>query len=198
LTAAEKLPAGVLHAYVWRCDDGQSLTMHNRLSERSIVLDLPEGPRKLPQVVSADGARYADESLQFWTRGREATFERTGSASLHCEEIRAQSLVEDARDRGVSYRGLGNEPGWTLEIGPGTALTWVTNYGTETHAWPNAVASGDPATGLSLTAGKAGEAIIVTVKREPCADDMSGDAFDYRFVIETGGRTLRGCGTQLQ
>jgi len=106
-------PEGVLRAYVWECEGGQTLRMKNLYRERAITLEMHEGPRRLPQVVSASGARYSDGSLTFWTKGSSATFERAGSAPLTCRELRSQSLLADARERGVRYRGIGNEPGRT-------------------------------------------------------------------------------------
>ena len=54
--------------------------------ENAITLDMHEGPRKLPLVVSASGAKYADGSITFWTKGSTATFERKGSAPVECRE----------------------------------------------------------------------------------------------------------------
>jgi membrane-bound inhibitor of C-type lysozyme len=95
--AEDAPPEGVLRAYVWRCDDGQTLKMRNLFREQAIALDLHEGTRKLPQVVSADGARYADEAVIFWIKGSSASFERKGTPVVNCQEDRAQSLLEDAR-----------------------------------------------------------------------------------------------------
>ena len=50
-------PEGVLRAYVWDCDGGLTLSMKNLYREDAVTLDMHEGPRKLPQVVSASGAR---------------------------------------------------------------------------------------------------------------------------------------------
>jgi membrane-bound inhibitor of C-type lysozyme len=191
-------PAGVLRAYVWRCDDGQTLRMRNLFREKAVAIDLHEGTRKLPQVVSASGARYEDDVVIFWTKGSTATFERKGAPAVKCQEVRAQSLLEDARVRGVLYVGAGNEPGWTVEIGPGRALVWVTNYGQERHAYPDAVASGDAVSGLIYEATDAAAAIKVTVRQQPCQDDMAALPFDYQVIVESGGRTYRGCGNRAQ
>ena len=56
--------------------------------------------------------------MQFWTEGDSARFERLPGSTVDCREIRSLSLLEDARVRGVTFRGVGNEPGWRLEIGP--------------------------------------------------------------------------------
>jgi len=189
-------PAGVLRAYVFKCEDGQTLKMRNLLREGAIAIDLPEGTRRLSQSLSASGAKYEDGAVVFWDKGREATFERKGTPAVHCTEVRSQSLLEDARLRGVAYFGTGNEPGWTIELGPGNAIAWVTGYGQERHEFQAAVASGDAATGLVYAAANAAGSIKVTVRREPCHDDMSGESFEYRVAVESGGRSYRGCASR--
>jgi putative lipoprotein len=192
-------PEGALRAYGWECSDGSTPLMHNLLRVRAIELDLPGGRQRLEQTVSASGVRYAnaDGSLVFWTKGTTARIERAGAAPVQCTERRAVSLCEDARLRGVVYRALGNEPGWTLEIGPGTTVDWVTNYGQERHRFDGAVEeAGGDATARTYTAGDAGQTLRVTVTTAPCTDD-AGIAYDHTATIEFAGGTLRGCAVKL-
>jgi len=191
-------PEGVLHAYYWECDGGLTLVMKNLVRDDAVSLELHEGTRKLPRVPSASGSKYADESIEFWTKGGAATYVHHPAPTVNCKEVRARSLVEDARARGVLYRGSGNEPGWTVEIGPHTALTYLTNYGETRHDYGDATATGDPlAGGRIYSAQDGGESIRVTVTQERCADDMSGASFDHSFRVEVGGKTYRGCGERL-
>ena len=95
------------------------------------------------------------------------------------------------------YRALGNEPGWTLEIGPGSTIVWITGYGEERHEYANALASGDPQSGLVYSGADAAGAIKVNVRPSACKDDMSGDAFDLQVTVTSGGRDYRGCGSKL-
>ena len=190
-------PDEALQAYVWNCDDGQTIRMRNLLRENAITIELQEGSRKLSLAVSASGARYSDGSLTFWTKGDTALLERLGSAPVHCRENRFESLLADARVRGVAFRGTGNEPGWTVEVGPGPRLEFVTNYGEARHAFDGANESGEG--GARVYSAAAGEqSIEVTVSAEACTDDMSGWAFDHRMVVEFGGQTYRGCATALR
>lgn len=192
-------PEGVLRAYVWNCDGGLTLNMKNLYGEAAITLDLPEGPRRLPQVVSASGASYSDGSLTFWTKGDTATLEREGSAPVQCREARYESLLADARERGVRFRGRGNEPGWTVEIGPGTRLEFVTDYGQERHAFDAASESGSETAGARVFRAEHGsQRIKVSVTTEACTDDMSDERFAQRMTVEFGGRSYRGCATALQ
>ena len=192
-------PEGVLRAYVWNCDGGLTLNMKNLYREAAITLDLPEGPRRLPQVVSASGAKYSDGSLTFWTKGDTATLERQGSAPVQCREARYESLLADARERGVRFRGRGNEPGWTVEIGPGTRLEFVTDYGQERHAFDAASESGSETAGARVFRAEHGsQRIKVSVTTEACTDDMSDERFAQQMIVEFGGRSYRGCATALQ
>src|SRR4030095_13799592 len=121
--------------------------MKNLVRDDGISLELHEGTHKLPHVPSASGAKYADESIEFWTKGGTATYLHKPGAAIDCREVRAKSLVEDAKARGVVYRCPGNESGWTVEIGPGTVLRYETNYGAERHDYSDVQASGDALAG---------------------------------------------------
>jgi putative lipoprotein len=192
-------PEGVLHSYVWECDGDLTLDVRNLFREDAVTIALHEGERKLPLVVSASGAKYADETITFWTKGNEATFERKGTPPVNCREVRAKSLLADARVRGVAYRGTGNEPGWMVEIGPATRLLFVTNFGEERHEFGNATTPGADPSGVTVfTARHGNEEIKVTVAREACIDDMSGAEFDHRMGVEFGGQSLRGCAAAVQ
>ena len=55
-----------------------------------------------------------------------ATLERQGAPAVTCEERRAESLREDARARGVTFRALGNVHQATLAmVAPGIAEALV-------------------------------------------------------------------------
>jgi uncharacterized membrane protein len=192
-------PEGVLRAYVWDCDGGLTLRMKNLYREDAITLEMHEGPRRLPLVESASGAKYSDGSLTFWTKGDTAIFERPGTAPVNCRESRYASLLADARERGVRFRGRGNEPGWTVEVGPGPRLEFETNYGQDRHTFDAATESGSEMSGARVVrAEQGGEQIKVSVTTDDCADDMSGEHFEQRVIVEFDGKTFRGCGTALQ
>ncbi len=194
--AADEVPAGVLRAYVWHCADGQTLVMRNLVREKAIAIDFHDGTRRLDQTVSASGARYADSVVVFWTKGSTATLERQGAPPVQCEERRADSLREDARARGVVYRALGNEPGWVLEVGPAGRLSWTTNFGQDRFDFEQAQAATAPDGTTVYTAQQGDVSIKASIKAERCVDD--GDVeFDHVVTVESGGQTLRGCGTRL-
>jgi putative lipoprotein len=190
-------PEGVLLAYVWACDDGRTLNARNLWRENALAMDFHEGTQRLDQAVSASGVRYAnaDESIVFWTKGGSATLERKGSAPVKCSERRADSLWADARARGVVYRALGNEPGWTLETGPAGSVVLVTNWGQDRHVFDGATETAG-AGGLVITGTRGDDAFKATVIAERCVDDGEVE-FDHRVEVEFRGDTLRGCGRKL-
>lgn len=196
-TQEEQPPEGVLRAYVWDCA-GTRLKARNLWRENAVAIDLHDGTHKLASVPSASGAKYTDGVVTLSTKGGSATLEAPGQAKQKCSEIRVESLLEDARLRGVRYSGRGNEPGWSLEVGPGQRLAWVTGYGQEKHEFPAVTATGDEASGLVYSAREDAGELQATLRKAACQDDMSGEAFDYQVIVSFGGREYRGCGTQVQ
>lgn len=194
-SAGDEVPEGVLRAYVWECADGQRLVMRNLFRERAIAIDFHDGTRRLDQTVSASGARYADSVAVFWTKGSAATLERQGAPAVTCEERRAESLREDARARGVTFRALGNEPGWVLEVGPGSGLSWTTNFGELRYDFDQAQAATTDGA-VTYLAQQGTNAIKATARAERCIDD-GGIEFDHVVSVEFEGQQLRGCGSRL-
>lgn len=188
------MPPDVLRVYLWDCDGGLRVTMRNLLEQDAIVVEFAGETHRLPHVMSGSGARYFDGSLTFWTKGDTALLERAAQPLLNCRVLRTESLLADARERGVVYVGYGNEPGWTLEIGADGRLRYVTDYGAERHEFDSSTVRRDESDGTVVySAGHDGGRIEVSVARETCADDMSGEPFEYRMVVAYAGRTLRGC-----
>lgn len=194
-TSDAEPPAGTLRAYVWYCDDGQQLVMRNLFREQAIAIDFHDGTRRLDQAPSASGAKYADAITTFWTKGSAATLERQGAPAVKCEERRAESLVEDARARGVTFRALGNEPGWVLEVGPSGRISWTTNFGADRYDFEQSRSAAVDG-GMAYSAQQGTHSIKATVKVERCVDDGEVE-FNRTAVVEFEGQTYRGCGREL-
>lgn len=201
--SAAARPAGVdpnapLRAHVWTCDDGSTLHTSNAADANAIVLHLPDGDRRLPQVPAASGVKYEDAATLFWTKGTEATFERRPGGVLTCREQRALSLVADARARGVTFRGHGNEPGWLLEVGPADTVTFEDRYG-ESRVTYTDVTTAKAADGATTYSGThTAGTIRVTLRQQPCQDSMSGDGFPTTVKVLVNGERQQGCGTSLE
>ena len=98
-----------------------------------IVLSLPNRDRTLAQVVSASGARYSDGDGMFWDRGGEAALETDGRLRT-CRAL--PDPWQDARERGLQFRAVGQEPGWFLEIDEARSIHLIYDYGEREATMP--------------------------------------------------------------
>jgi len=112
---------------------------------------------------------------------------------------RARAIWADAQRRGATFRAIGQEPGWHLEIFEGERIVFVTDYGARTveTPWPPPVV--DPETeAVVLNATAAGQSLGVTTRRAPCQDTMSGEPFEFTVRVTLDGREFSGCGRPLR
>ena len=152
----------------------------------------------LPQAVSGSGARYADEQgNEFWNKGSNATLTRTGKPAVECAQTALTSPWDDAKARGVAFRGIGQEPGWFVEVdqGEAPALRATLDNGSREVQVAQAQALADNAGFAGKTAD--GVAVELQIKREPCTDAMSGEAFAASAQLKVGDQAFTGCGRFL-
>jgi heat shock protein HslJ/uncharacterized membrane protein len=106
-------------------------------------------------------------------------------------------FYEMARAR--DFRALGQEPGWQLEIRQGAEMRLTYDYGAGTAVTPAAKLQIDPTSGTrtyhAVTEANDLRVVIVPVQ---CADTMSGRSFAATVSVTLNGRTLRGCGEELE
>jgi len=183
--------------FVYECPDGFSYIA--RIEGDTARIFIRDRAVALPRVQAASGAKYADGTTTFWSKGDEALLEVGAETHRACASNRAKAIWEDARLRGVEFRALGQEPGWFLEIMPGGKLVFVTNYGTERHEF----VTPDPIVGPSgestvYRARDAGHELTVLVENRPRRDPMSGELFEATVTVTLDGRTHRGCGRALR
>ena len=187
-------PPGVLSAYVWQCDDGRKLIMRNLYQQDAVVLLLADGERRLERVRTASGAKYQDGPLVFWTKGGEALLEIGDGPAVSCRQLREESLAADARARGIEFRGLGNEPGWVLEIGTDQRVSLDYDYGNERAFFPPLAPERNVVDGSLRYSGRTeSHSITVTLTEQTCYDDMSGERFGWSVELEFDGDFRRGC-----
>jgi len=186
----------------WRCEDGQTLGTRALAGLKTVELRVGDVRRILPQAASASGVRYEDADWLFWQRGAQAMLQRKPAPPVYCNEVRALSLVEDARARGITFRGQGSAPGWLLEVGPDSRVVLSGPAGSRgiegRNEWPDLAAAPGPAYGSTrYTAEAGGRRHVIVVLPDPCVDDISGERFPAAVLIEVDGRRLRGCGTPI-
>lgn len=150
----------------------------------------------LSQTPAASGARYQEGATVFWDRGELAMFEVAGQRYVDCRSNPAKVPWADAARRGITFRALGNEPGWNLEVQPEQPFVLVTEYGARRTAVPYVAPIVDGARTTYRAAGD-GHELTIVIERRACTDTMSGDAFEGVVTVTLDGTTLRGCGRWL-
>jgi uncharacterized membrane protein len=154
-------------------------------------------PGKLALSVKVDNNF---KTLLFVPQGDEPETGETSEPSESDEpsEEGGRSVIEELKRRGVEFYGTGNEPGWTLEIGP-EELVFKTNYGEDTYRFPTPEPEANPERlRTTYRAESDGRELLVEVLGVACADDMSGERFESMVRIMFDGQTLTGCGLALR
>jgi uncharacterized membrane protein len=185
-------PAGAAERY-FAC--GDELAFSVRFVSDTAYVRLPESELSLPQVPSASGARYAADGYELHTRSDEAAFTTPNASYRDCSERDHHSVWEDARNRGVSFRAVGQEPGWLLEVAD-SVLIVETDYGSERNEAREYTREND-SQGFTLHAAGTSADIRVEVIEEQCVDTMSGERFEASVRLFVDDRELAGCGRHL-
>jgi uncharacterized membrane protein len=104
---------------------------------------------------------------------------------------------KQAAERGVAFRGIGQEPGWYVEVDAGATpkLHAMLDYGDRTID----LAGTEPMDGNQGYRGALpdGTEVVVRTRDGPCFDGMSGHRFPAKVELTIGDRTYTGCGAYL-
>jgi uncharacterized membrane protein len=104
----------------------------------------------------------------------------------------------EARERGVTFRAVGQEPGWLLEIEGERRIRVAVDYGQDERFTPVPRPVVDSTTWTTTyRAVTEGTDLRVSIRDEPCADTMSGERFSATVVMVLDGTTYHGCGRSL-
>ena len=104
---------------------------------------------------------------------------------------------ENAREAGVDFRAIGQEPGWILDIYQQDRMTLLWDYGENRIELPRGEPS-YPQEGLTrYEAQGGGHTLVVSIRRYPCQDAMSGEAYPTAVEVTIDGRALEGCGRSV-
>lgn len=183
-------------ASVYTCADGSGATLR-RGAERSGRLFLPGRSVAVEQVPAASGVLWEGGGTSLHSKGLEALLTLPDGRSLQCWEAPDSGPWVDARLRGIDYRGVGQEPGWLIEIDHARIIHLALDYG-QREVWLPPVrpaVAGDRATYVIDSDGA--EAVIV-IDDAPCTDPMSGEAFPTRVSVTLNGQRYDGCGRFLE
>jgi putative lipoprotein len=110
------------------------------------------------------------------------------------ESLAAMPSWETARAAGVDFRGVGQEPGWLLDIYTRGIVKFAWDYG-DSYAEFAVVEPTHPQEGVTrYQASSDGRELVVTIHTAPCQDAMSGQPYPSQVEVTIDGRALNGCG----
>jgi len=188
--------SGSTRTFVYQCAD--NYTFVARAADDHVWLFLPGQTVKLPQVPSGSGTRYSDGTIGLHSKGDEALLETPRTLHRDCVNNRRLAIWEHAKLNGVDFRGVGNEPGWHLEIRHGRSILFVTNYGQDRYLFDNPrLISDSTARETVYRAVSPDHRIQVLLKGETCQDSMADESYETRVVVDLNGSLYRGCGKAL-
>ena len=181
-------------AYI--CSDGLRFTVHYREEEARV--ELPARELVLPHDPSAPEAQYASDDGLLRAGAGEADLEVGSERYVKCSGRRATTPEDAARLLGFDFRGLGQEPGWLVDIDADRQIRWVGDYGSVRFATgPPETEERDDGT-VVWTAAAGPHRIRVYATPEPCRDAMSGRPFSHTVEVTADDRTYEGCGLWLE
>ena len=124
--------------FVFDCDGDVSFTMRTGPGEMALWAPASLGGayHVLSLTRSASGARYEEGDTVFWNKGDLATIEIGGQRYVDCRSNPSKVPWADAARRGATFRALGNEPSWYVEIFP-ERLAIVTELGANRAELPH-------------------------------------------------------------
>ena len=171
--AAETVAAPEIgRTFVFDCDGDVTFTA--RFGPGEMALWAPESLGATYQVLSiarsGSGARYVEGETVFWNKGNLATIEIAGQRFVDCRSNPSKAPWADAKRRGATFRALGNEPAWYVEIFP-DRLAIVTELGTNRAELPHegpVVVSGR----TTYRAAADGREATVVIDRRACAGSI--------------------------
>lgn len=180
---------------VYSCSGGLRLTAR----EAGGLLQLLESAetRTLAQKDARVGRLYADSEVEFRIQGESAQLIMTGQANRACRADPAAAIWEEARLRGVDFRGAGNEPGWFVEL-TGDQLVYAGEYGRQHLSFSGAQQlQDDHLAQTAISAESEGLHLEMLLQAGDCRDSMSGERFATRVRLKLEGKTYFGCGKRL-
>ena len=191
--ASAAAPAPLL-ARVWLCSDRRTITLYPKAEGADILDRGCQMP--LARLPVASGARYENRAVVFIDKGSEALLQRKPGRPLSCREITLMSQIEDARIRGVTWRGHGVDGGWHIDIGPGPGLTLV-RAGAAPLAFARPTSVTDPNTKTTVYTARQGSNTITVKLTDLMCRDKVGNTLPGSTDVVLDGVALEGCGVPL-
>lgn len=165
-------------------------------ADARVSLSLPWKLVELPLVRAASGARFADDEIEFWTRGSDqARLTLPDEETFECILRDSLSPWTRAMIDGVDFRAVGNEPGWHVEVMHDEGLLFLTlDYGTNRLEFEDVEVLADQA---GYRAESPGNEVEITIEHATCQDSMVGWPFPVRVEMRLNDLELQACGRFL-
>lgn len=182
--------------FVFECTDNYHFVA--RIENQQAWLFLPEATYKLQQLASGSVTKFGFRNMTFYLETNHSKLELSTDKSYSCVNNRAEAIWEHAKLNGTDYRGIGNEPGWTVEIHNKVEITFVEAYGSMQHTFvATAVKTDQQARTTHYYAEDGSHKLKLSIQAKPCNDSMSGKAFDSSVTLMLNEKVFRGCGRTL-
>ena len=105
--------------------------------------------------------------------------------------------LQDARARGVDFRGIGQEPGWVAEVTEGGQISAVLDYGAKTLELPAPSAETAEDGTVIYDASTDTDHLVLRIRRKICIDSMSGESHTHTVDLLVNDKPYQGCGDWL-
>jgi heat shock protein HslJ len=145
------------------------------------------------------------EQLYFETLGAVTRYQRPADGSLVLSTDSGATLrfrreeaaaVQDARARGVTFRGIGQEPGWVVEVKEGETITALLDYGATSLTLPTPeIAEAEGA--LTYDTSTDTDHLTLRIRNRTCVDVMSGEPHPQTVELSVNDTIYNGCGDWL-
>ncbi len=183
--------------YVFECLNKEKYTV--RIEHNSAQVFLPMGFVALPHVPSVSGAKYSDGKSTVWRRGEQAILNLGGKPLGNCVNNPREAAWEQAKLEGVSFRAVGHNPQWLLEIRDHERVAFSTG---DHHKWIEFPYVPPCSTGAGVAAATyqtktADQTLTVSIAEQQCRDPESGQTFEAAVTVTLNGKDFRGCGKAL-
>ena len=172
---------------------------------KSAGTDISFGPMISTKMACAPEIMSVEQSYLSTLGAATRVERRDGGVLVLTTESAAQILfrrqesasLQDARSRGIDFRGVGQEPGWIVELKEGDEIKAVLDYGATTLALP--APSGETSADGVVTydASTDTDHLVLNIKGKTCVDAMSGESHPSTVELMVNDKPYRGCGDWL-
>ena len=195
LVIATTTPRGALagqpRTLVYDCQNLATVTV--RVYPDSVEVRSPGERSMVLPLVDSNPVRYANETTTL--SGLQEYVRIDGPLGhLVCRSAPAEVPWEEARLRGIDFRAVGDDPGWTLDIDEGVRIEFVANHGA-TRLVGVPAQSQTSARRMMVTATSGGHALQVAIERRTCTN--SAGTTTQSTIVTLDGETYAGCGRAL-